>query len=306
MERIKAVLVTGASTGIGRRVTERLAAEGYFVYAGVRKDSDLRALGVIKNVEALRLDVRSSDDIAAAIDAVAAGGRGLYGLVNNAGVFTLGPVVNGNDREFDLVMAVNIRGVCRITKAFAPMVIHEQGRIVMMGAVSGILAVKNASAYSMSKHALEALTDSLAAEVEPLGVQVSIIEPGGFNSEIGKHAVERMGENHGLPDFSKFEEPDAVVSAVVLALFESKPKRRYLVVSDEDSARRTIEKQIAQLVQLNERHRYTYDRDSLIQMLDDALAQCAHQSRVFSERVQAGQIQIVSEQQDSGNPMYAV
>src|ERR1700730_14887276 len=82
----KAVLVTGASTGIGRKITERLAGDGYFVYAGARKESDLKALGAIKNVRAVRLDVTKTQDIAAAVDAVKKGGRGLYGLVNNAGI----------------------------------------------------------------------------------------------------------------------------------------------------------------------------------------------------------------------------
>src|ERR1700694_1040932 len=80
----KAVLVTGASTGIGRKVTERLAADGYFVYAGARKEEDLKALGAIKNVQALRLDVTKPDDITAAVTTIEQGGRGLYGLVNNA------------------------------------------------------------------------------------------------------------------------------------------------------------------------------------------------------------------------------
>ena len=83
---MKAVLVTGASTGIGRKITERLAADGYFVYAGARKDSDLQALGAIKNVQAVRLDVTKVDDIEATRKIIERGHLGLYGLVNNAGV----------------------------------------------------------------------------------------------------------------------------------------------------------------------------------------------------------------------------
>jgi NADP-dependent 3-hydroxy acid dehydrogenase YdfG len=74
----KAVLVTGASTGIGRKITERLAADGYFVYAGARKDADLKALGTIKNVQAVRLDVTQPGDIDSAVATVTKGGRGLY------------------------------------------------------------------------------------------------------------------------------------------------------------------------------------------------------------------------------------
>src|SRR5512144_3170265 len=76
----KAVLVTGASTGIGRKITERLAGDGYFVYAGARKDSDLQALGAIKNVQPIRLDVTKTQDIDAAVTTISKAGRGLYGL----------------------------------------------------------------------------------------------------------------------------------------------------------------------------------------------------------------------------------
>ena len=95
----KAVLVTGASTGIGRKITERLAAEGYFVYAGARKDADLAELDLIENVDAVRLDVTKPEEITAAVEIIAKGGRGLYGLVNNAGVAILGPLVEMLDAE---------------------------------------------------------------------------------------------------------------------------------------------------------------------------------------------------------------
>src|SRR5882724_3516940 len=76
----QAILVTGASTGIGRNVTEHLAAAGYFVYAGARKDSDIKSLAAIRNVQAIRLDVTKPEEIAAAVAVVQKGGRGLYGL----------------------------------------------------------------------------------------------------------------------------------------------------------------------------------------------------------------------------------
>jgi NAD(P)-dependent dehydrogenase (short-subunit alcohol dehydrogenase family) len=269
----KAVLVTGASTGIGRKVTERLAGEGYFVYAGARKDADLQALGAIKNVQAVRLDVTNAQDIAAAVDAVTKGGRGLYGIVNNAGIGTAGPVLGGNDSEFELAMNVNALGPYRISKAFGPLVVQSKGRIVNIGSVSGILAGKTLAAYAMSKHAVEAFTDSLASEMEPLGVQVNVIEPGSYDTEIFKNAVQRLHADPRRADMSMFKQPDDVAAAVDLALFEPKPKRRYLVVPTADQAERTVRKQIEQLVQLNEGQPFTYDRNTLVKMLDEALAQ---------------------------------
>jgi NAD(P)-dependent dehydrogenase (short-subunit alcohol dehydrogenase family) len=268
----KAVLVTGASTGIGRKITERLAADGYFVYAGARKEADLKALRAIKNVEAVRLDVTNPQDIEAAVETITKAGRGLYGLVNNAGVATVGSLVEMKPEEFDLVMAVNVYGPYRVTKAFEPLIVAHKGRITTIGSISGILASHDLSAYSMSKHAVEAFTDSLAQELAPLGVQVSVIEPGSYDSEIGKNATRRTGVETRFTDRTKYKEPDEVAMATERALFEPNPKRRYMVVPDQREAEYTIKKQLEQLVQLNEGQPYTYDREALIKMLDEALA----------------------------------
>jgi len=269
---VKAILVTGASTGIGRNVTEHLAAAGYFVYAGARKPADLDALGKLKNVQAIRLDVTKPDDVAAAVDTITKAGRGLYGLVNNAGVASIGTATGTKYEEFDLMMQVNVYGPYRVTQAFAPLIIESKGRITTIGSISGVLAAPQLSAYSMSKHAMEAFADSLAGEMQPLGVKVSIVEPGNYNSEIGRSALERTGVSGRLTDRSKYKQPDEVAAAVELALFEENPKRRYMTTPSQDEAAVTIRKQIAQLVELNEGHAYTYDRDALVKMLDEALA----------------------------------
>lgn len=275
----KAVLVTGASSGIGRKVTEKLAADGYFVYAGARKEEDLKALGAIKNVQAVRLDVTNLQDIDAAVETIKRGGRGLYGLVNNAGVLTVGTLADLKPEEFDLVIAVNVYGPYRVTRAFEPLIAAEKGRIVTMGSISGIGAPADLGAYAMSKHAMEAFTDSLAAQMSARDVQVSIIEPGNYNSQIGKNATMRTGVVTRRTERSKYKEPDEVADAVEKALFEPKPKRRYMVAPDQDEAEWTIRKQIEQLVQLNEGQPYTYDRDALIKMLDEALASARPRTR---------------------------
>jgi NAD(P)-dependent dehydrogenase (short-subunit alcohol dehydrogenase family) len=267
----KAVLVTGASTGIGRNVTERLANAGYFVYAGARKDADLAALNAIKNVQAIRLDVTRQAEVDAAVATITKAGRGLYGLVNNAGVASVGPLATMNMDEIDLQLQVNVYGPVRMTRAFLPLLLESKGRITTIGSISGILAGKDLNAYSMSKHAMEAFTDSLASELAPQGVIVNIVEPGNFNSEIGASATKRTGVETRFTDRSKYKEPDEVAAAVELALFEPNPKRRYMVTPDQGEAERTIRKQLEQLVQLNERQPYAYDRDTLVKMLDEAL-----------------------------------
>jgi NAD(P)-dependent dehydrogenase (short-subunit alcohol dehydrogenase family) len=271
-EPVRAVLVTGASTGIGRNLTEHLAAAGYTVYAGARKPADLEALGKIRNVLAIRLDVTKPDDIAAAVDTITKAGRGLYGLVNNAGVASIGTATGTKPDEFDLMMQVNVYGPYRVTQAFAPLIVASKGRITIIGSISGILAVPTLSTYAMTKHAMEAFGDSLAGEMEPQGVKVSLVEPGNYNTEIGKSAVARTGVTGRLTDRARYKQPDEVSASVMLALFEENPKRRYMTTPNQDEAQFTIRKQIAQLVELNEGHAYTYDRDALVKMLDEALA----------------------------------
>jgi NAD(P)-dependent dehydrogenase (short-subunit alcohol dehydrogenase family) len=269
----QAVLVTGASTGIGRKITERLAADGYFVYAGARKEADLSSLGAIKNVQPVRLDVTSTADIDAAVAMITKAGRGLYGLVNNAGVATVGRLVETKWEEFDLVMAVNVYGPYRVTKAFAPLIVAQKGRITTIGSISGILADPDLAAYSMSKHAMEAFTDSLAKQMAPLGVQVSVVEPGSYETRITQNAGSRMGADPRLTDLAGQKDPEEVAVATEKALFEPNPKRRYMVVPDKVEAELTIKQQIVQLVQLNEGQPYTYDREALVKMLDATLAQ---------------------------------
>lgn len=291
----KTVLVTGASTGIGRKITEHLAARGYFVYAGARKEKDLRELNAIENVQSIRLDVTIQEEIDAAVETITQAGRGLYGVVNNAGVAIVGPLIEVEEDDLHFLMNVNVYGPYRITKAFSSLIIEAKGRIVTIGSVSGILSGRFFGAYSMSKHAVEAFTDALAAEMASFDVQVSVVEPGNYRSQIGANMLRRWKENNQTFAGSRFEEmrqmqrmssqatdphadgtdlkePDEVAEAVIHALFDENPKRRYMVVPNQRQAERTIRQAIRELVQLNEGHVYSYDRESLIAMLDEALA----------------------------------
>jgi NAD(P)-dependent dehydrogenase (short-subunit alcohol dehydrogenase family) len=174
--------------------------------------------------------------------------------------------------EFDLQMKVNVYGPVRMAKAFLPLLTESKGRITNVGSISGILASKDLNTYAMTKHAIEAFTDSLAAELAPRGVAVNVVEPGNYNSEIGANATKRTGAQTRMTDRSKYKQPDEVAAAVELALFEAVPKRRYMVTPDQREAEITIRKQIEQLAQLNEDQPYTYSRDALVKMLDEALA----------------------------------
>jgi NAD(P)-dependent dehydrogenase (short-subunit alcohol dehydrogenase family) len=286
----KAVLVTGASSGLGRSMTEMMAANGYFVYAGARKDKDIEELNAIENVQAVRLDVTRQDEIDAAVKTIADAGRGLYGLVNNAGVLVMGPLIEIDEKEFNFQMDVNVYGPYRVTRAFAPLVIESRGRIAIIGSISGVLSSATWGPYSMSKHAMEAYGDALKDEMKRFGVEVSLIEPGTYTSKIADQATnkaEKLSQTKGDSPFQAdleenldwlnthlkaSGEPDDVSKAVMLALFADKPKPRYMVTPNQDQARETIKRAMEKLVELNDDQAYSFERATLIEMLDQAMA----------------------------------
>ena len=285
----RAVLVTGASSGIGRKIAELLASQGHFVYAGARKPADIEELSKIRNMQGIKLDVTVASDIAAAVETVRKGGRGLHGIVNNAGIAILSPLVQTEEKEMASIFDVNVHGPYRVTKAFAPLLIESKGRVVTISSISGILSGGFFGPYSMTKHAVEAFGDALAVEMAPLGVRSSLIEPGNFRSEIGrttKTQVEAAAARAAgspfeagmkrlvgvMDNYETYPEPDAVAEAASHALFSDTPKRRYMVVSNEREASVTINKAIEELVQLNQSHKFSYDREVLIRKLDSTLA----------------------------------
>ena len=285
----RAVLVTGASSGIGRKITELLASQGHYVYAGARKPADIAELSKIRNVQGVQLDVTVHSDIAAAVKTVREGGRGLHGVVNNAGIAILSPLVQTDERELASLFDVNVHGPYRITKAFAPLLVESKGRVVTVSSISGILSGAFFGPYSMSKHAVEAFGDALAVEMGPLGVRSSLIEPGNFRSDIGRStkgqveaaAARAVGSPFEaqmkrlvtvMDNYETYPEPDAVAEAASHALFSDSPKRRYMVVTNAREADVTINKAIEELVQLNQSHRFSYDRETLVRKLDSALA----------------------------------
>lgn len=287
-EEQQAVLVTGASSGIGLRITEVLSSNGYLVYAGARKEADLKRLQTMPNVESVRLDVTVQSDIDAAVNLISTRGLGLYGLINNAGITMAGPLVEVPVAELEWLFNVNVYGPYRMTQAFAPLIIESKGRIVTIGSVLGIFSGSMSGHYSMSKHAMEAFTDSLAAEMERFGVNVSLIEPGTYASNAGKAASERLEEKAYWSESSAYKnefiflklaqsrgssgkDPEDVAKAVMQALSADRPKRRYMVVPDASTANMTISKAIDRMLELNQEQAYSMSREQLVEIIDRKL-----------------------------------
>ncbi len=240
------ILVTGASTGIGRACAEHLASEGFGVYACARRKTDLDNLGGISNIVSLKLDVTRAKDIIAALAFIKKRKTGLFGLVNNAGIAVAGPLIDIPDSDLHRQFDVNIFGIHRVTRTFLPLLMESQGRIVMMSSDSGFFATPFVGPYCASKFALEGYSDSLRRELLLCGVKVIIVQPGRIATpiwdktekllnlegtspfievarKIGREAV-RKGRAAGLP-------PEAIARVVHTSLMKKRPRLRYLVAS---------------------------------------------------------------------------
>ncbi len=255
-----AVLVTGASSGIGAAVVERLDRLGFRVLAGVRSDVDADALRASRSsrVTPVRLDVTDPVQIAAAAEIVGeqAGGR-LAGLVNNAGVARGGPLEYLDLEELRDQLEINLIGQLAVTQAMLEHLRRATGRIVMVGSISGRVSAPNLGPYAASKHALAALTESLRAELAAWKIRVALVEPGSIQTAIWDKAddtaarvraelpTEAIARYGGLLDHTeaviaqskKHAAPASkVADAVEHALTARRPKPTYVVGRDARAA----------------------------------------------------------------------
>ncbi len=251
------VVVTGASTGIGAACALDCASRGMTVFAGVRDSRAGEAL-VAKagpSLIPILLDVTDEPSIARSLDVVqrVVGKAGLGGLVNNAGIVVGSPLEVIPLSQLRTQLEVNVIGQIAVTQAFLPLLRLGHGRIVNMGSIAGRGTIPLLGPYSASKYALEALTDALRMELQPWGIQVSIIEPGAIATPIWEKSGKASQELEALAGdearalygdavnrvreaVAKSAEraisPDAVVRAVHHALTAACPNTRYLVGND--------------------------------------------------------------------------
>jgi NAD(P)-dependent dehydrogenase (short-subunit alcohol dehydrogenase family) len=187
------VVVTGASRGIGRTLAVDLSANGFTVFAGVRKASDGESLkeDTGGQVHPVMLDVTDLDAVKAAAAEVADAthGEGIAGLVNNAGVANFGPVEQASMSEVERQIGVNFIGALTVTQQFLPALRKGKGRIVNVSSVNGRISIPFSGIYSATKFALEAISDALRVELDGQGISVSIVEPGLTATDIRAHAM---------------------------------------------------------------------------------------------------------------------
>lgn len=254
---MRSVLITGASTGIGRATALHLDAAGWQVFAGVRREEDaasLREAGS-ERLAPLMLDVTDPAQIAAAAERIGGevGEAGLDGLVNNAGIAVPGPLETLPIEDFKRQVEVNLTAHVAVTQAMLPSIRRARGRIVFITSIGGLMAFPMFGAYHAAKFGLEAVGDVFRQELRPWGIKVAIVEPGSIATPIwerGDAEVDAIGERAGDGHADLYGEAidayrevarktgargiaaEKVAARIERALTARRPRTRYLVGAD--------------------------------------------------------------------------
>lgn len=250
---MKNILVTGASTGIGKAAAHMLAKRGFRVFAGVRRETDGGALRVLhENIIPVMCDVTSSDCLSQLLAVIKKETSGILdGLVNNAGIAEGGPVELSTVADLEKVFATNVTGPFRLVQMMLPLLRAAKGRIVNISSIAGLISLPGVGVYAASKHALEALSDAWRVELHNQGIKVILIEPGNVETPIWEKAKKSVAQKQAALTADEHERyhdvmasgqkilnnPNGVpverVAKKICAALEKKcPRSRYLVGPD--------------------------------------------------------------------------
>jgi NADP-dependent 3-hydroxy acid dehydrogenase YdfG len=243
------VLVTGASSGIGRAAAIEFARRGHLVFAAARREEVLAGLAsATPNIEAVSLDVTDADSVRRAWAKIEAstGGAGADVLVNNAGFALSGPVETLSDADVRRQFATNVFGLLTMTRTVLPaMRARGSGCVINISSLVGRTTFPGMGVYGATKYAVEALSDALRQEVAGFGVKVVIIEPGFVATNIGEAADAHGGAGREVPEayasmvargaryltaqVANGTAPERVAAAIVNAAEQRNPRLRYVV-----------------------------------------------------------------------------
>jgi NAD(P)-dependent dehydrogenase (short-subunit alcohol dehydrogenase family) len=242
----RTVLITGCSSGIGRATAHAFLDEEWRVYATARNPADVQQLGEA-GCDIATLDLTEPDDVERVVGRVIEEEGRIDALVNNAGYGQHGPLEDIEQDLFERQFDVNVFGPHRLVREVLPhMRAREDGTIVNVSSVAGRLAAPGMGAYSASKHAVEGYSDALRLEVEPFGVDVSVVQPGPVETSFRDRVddeIGRLGRTEVYGDIYEFQEdaslfgadspvavaPAAVAEAIVEASVSPDPEPRYVV-----------------------------------------------------------------------------
>lgn len=252
---MRSVLITGASTGIGRATALRLDASGWRVFAGVRREEDAESLREAGSdrLMPLTIDVTEADQIAAAAARIEAEAGGLEGLVNNAGVAIPAPLETVPIEDLRRQIEVNMIAQVAVTQALLPSIRRAHGRVVFIASIGGRIAFPLNGPYHMAKFGIEAAGDVFRQELRPWRIPVSIVEPGSIATPIwerGTKTADEVQERAGSRQVALYGQamerlrevarelgergipPEKVAAAIEHALTSTHPRSRYLVGLD--------------------------------------------------------------------------
>ena len=246
------ILITGASTGLGKEMALYLAERGFRVYGTTRDErqaEDLKAAARARNADlrVLPLDVTNQESIDAAVKTIIAESGGIYGVINNAGIGLRGYFEDLTAEEIHKLFEANVFGVMAVTKAVLPYMRQaKRGRVILISSVGGRIGALSVTAYCSTKFAIEGFGESLFQELAPLGIRVVLIEPGIIKTErwSTNRGTAKNAMNPDSPYYAWFmqseKESDELVKAqtavpadvaavVHQALIAERPKLRYMI-----------------------------------------------------------------------------
>ena len=198
----KTVLITGAANGIGRAIAELLSRKGLFVIATDIDNERLKQLEALNNVLTITMDVTSVDSIKMALNELKENGiNQLDVIINNAGIFTAGPLIEIGDNDFEKILKVNVVGTFLVSKYFFPFLLPRKGKIINMSSEAGRFSFPFNGPYSISKFAIEALSDALRRELSSLGIKVVKIQPGAVKTHLLKEGEEIFSKHIKTSEF---------------------------------------------------------------------------------------------------------
>ena len=245
-KKAKTILITGAASGIGLAITEYLVQKGDKVIATDFNKEALANLNGKLNITTYYLDVTDSKSISEVKNKLDETAQGLDGLVNNAGMFVGGPLVEMSEKDVEKIIDVNVLGVFRVSKILFPLLLENKGRIINMGSEAGRISFPLNGPYSMSKYALEAFSDSLRRELMFLGIKVIHLQVGAVNTGFLERTYRCYAEDIDIEktlfpnlikkviptckkELDSSADPDDIAKAIYRVLHKKRPKARYKI-----------------------------------------------------------------------------
>lgn len=274
------VIVTGASSGIGRACVDILVANEFHVLATAREEEDIAALNTLENTMAIYLELTDAQSISALRTHIREKDLNIVALVNNAGILYMDLILTTPPKQIQQLLEVNVLGTVRLCQAVIEFLIASKGTIITISSDSGLVTFPYTTAYSMSKHALEAFCDGLRVELSSHEVDVVAIEPGNVQTEIAEKAwkVREQIETSVSDQVTQSEifpiievlhsqrqsirdllrenkeisgiKPEKVAQVVLTSITTDNPRSRYFVGSKEE-LNYVINELVEQIIQIN-------------------------------------------------------